>query len=88
MALINPDIPGYMKWTESIYRRYSKDLAGLKTEWQVLLDSDNEPIAVFPCLMAEFKKGSDVVADLQKHMDTTYAGVVYVDGEIVVNNVH
>jgi hypothetical protein len=37
--------------------------------------------------MAEMKKGSDVIADLQKHADTTYAGAIYVDGELVVDNV-
>jgi hypothetical protein len=87
MALINPDIPGYMKMVNTLFHRYSKDLASVQTEWRVLLDSDNEPIAVFPCLMAEMKKGSDVIADLQKHADTTYAGAIYVDGELVVDNV-
>lgn len=87
MALINPDIVGYEKWVESLMRRYAKELSSTRTEWQAMMDSDGDVIAVFPCLHLDFKKGSDVIEDLQKRTDTTYAGVIFVDGESVVNTV-
>jgi hypothetical protein len=87
MALINPDIVGYEKWVQSLMGRYAKELSHVRTEWRALTDSDGDVIAVFPCLELDFKKGSDVIEDLRKRTDTSHSGVIFVDGEAVVNTV-
>jgi len=81
MALINPDIEGYKKWVQQIVNRYHNHLSSIRTEWEFLQDSDGDVIAAYPKLHIDFKKGSDVVEDILKNVDTTFAGELVIDGE-------
>lgn len=81
MALVNPDILGYQKWVQQLFRTYSSEISTLRTEWDVYQDSDGDIVAIVPKLIVDFKKGSDVLKDLMKQHDTTYAGEVIFEGD-------